>query len=189
MPPLDHMIHVYRELAEREAERGAAQMRDRFLILAADAALAAGQTEEAEQLRQQLLQVNPHHLIRPYESFADAMQAPEVYSYVADLRTTYAPEQAEQMLQAQRDGEPVEAVPGPAEGPTIYPLAPPQPEAKTTPKSRVTVLPEAAPPEPPRDEETPSFLNVWVPTGLFIIVLTVGLALAAYTLARPFVRW
>lgn len=76
MPPLDHMIHVYRELTEC----GETRMRDRFLLLAANAALASGQTEEAEQLRKQLVEANPHDLIRPHESFAGTMKAPEVYS-------------------------------------------------------------------------------------------------------------
>jgi len=202
------MIHVYRELAEREAERGATQMRDRFLLLAADAALTAGQSDEAEQLRKQLVEANPHHLIRPYESFAEAMKAPEVYSYIADLRDTYAPEEAEQKLQALRDGEPGDqaaekplrpASPnGPAaKGPEIYPMVPFREEAKVVAKSRMTALPaEPAPVEaaaspvgPEEDEDAPSFLNVWVPTGLFIVLATAGLALAAYTLARPFVRW
>ena len=210
MPPLDHMIHVYRELAEREAERGATQIRDRFLLLAADAALTSGHPEEAEQLRKQLVAANPHHLIRPYESFAEAMKAPEVYSYVADLRGSYAPEEAEQMLQSLRDGEPCDDAaekplrPAPtngpaADGPEIYPLVPFRLEKKPA-KPRVTTLPAEAPPvevspyhpqpERPRTtEEPPSALNVWVPTGLFILVLAASLALAAYTLARPFVRF
>lgn len=205
MSPLDHMIHVYRELAEREAERGAAQMRDRYLLLAADAALTAGQTEDAEQLRQQLLQNNPHHLIRPYGSFAEAMKAPEVYSYLADLRGKYAPEEAEQLLQAQRDEGPIEAPPEetnhatapeplPAEAPAVYPVVPLGPEANARRSPRVTTLPADLPDEtpletPPADDETPSLLNVWVPTALFVVLLLAGLALAAYTFARPFVRF
>lgn len=197
------MIHVYRELAERETERGETRMRDRFLLLAADAALASGQTEEAEQLRKQLVEANPHHLIRPYESFAEAMKAPEVYSYVADLRGTYSPEEAEKMLQELRDDgpgdEPAEkpipfpASNGPAaDGPILYPLVPLSPEAKPIAKPRVTAeTPKYhAPPERSASSEEPSsVLNLWVPTGLFILVLAAALALAVYTLARPFVRF
>ena len=136
-------------------------MRDRFLLLAADAAPGAGQAEEAEQLRKQLVQANPHHLIRPYETFAEAMKAPEVYSYVADLRDTYAPEDAEQKLQALRDGEPGDEAaekpvrPAPVNGPAaakseIYPLVPTREEVKPVPKPRLTALPaEVAISEPP----------------------------------------
>src|SRR5262249_52116713 len=60
MDPHTQALHVYRELADRFAERGDAAMRDRFLILAADAALAAGLPDEAEWLRHRLLQASRH---------------------------------------------------------------------------------------------------------------------------------
>ena len=65
MPSTEQTVRTYRELAEDYGRQGQAQMRDRFLVLAADAALAAGQTEEAEHLRGRLLQHNPHHLLKP----------------------------------------------------------------------------------------------------------------------------
>jgi hypothetical protein len=94
---------VYKELADCYDQKGEASMRDRFLVLAADAALAAGMPDEAERLRQRLLQVNPHHLLRPYANFAQALQAPDVQTYVRDLRLNYPLDTAESLLRAVRD--------------------------------------------------------------------------------------
>jgi hypothetical protein len=95
-------LAVYKELADHYERQKQPAMRDRFLVLAADAAWKAGQHEEAEQLRQRLLQVNPHHLLKPYSSFAQALEAPDVQTYVRDLRTNYPPELAEGLLRNVR---------------------------------------------------------------------------------------
>jgi hypothetical protein len=120
---------VYKELADCYEVRGEASMRDRFLVLAADAALASGMPEEAERLRQRLLQVNPHHLLRPYGTFAEALQAPDVRTYVRDLRLNYPLDTAESLLRSVRDDaappsaqeEPAAAPPPAAEKP-VYPV-------------------------------------------------------------------
>src|SRR4051812_17384469 len=83
------ILNVYRELADRYQQRGQPAMRDRFLVLAADAAHAAGLSDEAEHLRQRLLQANPHHLLKPYGSFAEALDSSSVQIYVQDLRINY----------------------------------------------------------------------------------------------------
>ena len=80
------VLQVYRELAAIYQRRGQAQMRDRFLVLAADAALTAGQADEAERLRDHLLRVNPHHMLKPYPSFKQGRQAPDVDTYIRNLR-------------------------------------------------------------------------------------------------------
>ena len=49
MPAADQMMQLYRELAEIYDRQGQAQMRDRFLVLAADTAFSAGKTAEAER--------------------------------------------------------------------------------------------------------------------------------------------
>jgi hypothetical protein len=111
MPTADQSIRVYSELATLCDRQGQPQVRDRFLVLAADAALSAGRAEEAERLRQRLLQHNPHHLLKPYASFAEAMAAPDVQSYVSALRRSHPFDAAEQLLQTLRKdaGEPVYA--------------------------------------------------------------------------------
>ena len=105
MPSSDQKVRVYEELADLENQRGSAQARDRFLILAADAALMAGLTDEAEKFRTRLLEHNPHHLLRPYRSLADAMKSSDVYSYIADLRGSYPPGEAEQLLESLKSGK------------------------------------------------------------------------------------
>src|SRR5688572_1432363 len=72
MATLGDNLSIYRELADHYDRLGQVSMRDRFLMLAADAALAAGQPDEAERLRQRLLATSRHHMLRPYASFAEA---------------------------------------------------------------------------------------------------------------------
>ncbi len=91
-------IQMYRELGEAYARRGEAQMCDRFLVLAADAALTAGLPDEAERLRADLLRHNPHHLLKPFPSFAEAMKTRDIFNYVGALRRSHPPEKAEQLL-------------------------------------------------------------------------------------------
>jgi hypothetical protein len=123
MDPHTQALHVYRELADRFAERGDAAMRDRFLILAADAALAAGLPDEAEWLRHRLLQGSRHHMLKGYPSFMAAANAADVQTWIRDLRQKYPLEAAIRMLNMLRAGEVVApeefagAAPEPAEDP------------------------------------------------------------------------
>jgi hypothetical protein len=102
---------VYEELATWYDRQGQANLRDWFLVLAADQALGQGHPERAERLRRRLLQVNPHHLVRPCASFAEALQSPDVKGYVADLRRNYPPESAQQLLQTIVNKNPPEQPP------------------------------------------------------------------------------
>jgi hypothetical protein len=95
---------TYLKLSEFYNRKGQSQQRDRFLVLAADSAQAAGKTEDAEKLRQRLLKHNPHHLLRPYASFEQAMSSADVQSYVNDLRNSYPPRKAAEMLTAASQG-------------------------------------------------------------------------------------
>ncbi len=89
---------LYLELADGYERREQPQFRDRFLVLAADAALAAGDGDAAERLRQRLLAANPHHLLKPYDSFAKAMDTEDVRNYVRDLRQNYPADVAQGLL-------------------------------------------------------------------------------------------
>jgi len=93
---------VYEDLADWYDRTGQAKLRDWFLVLAADEALANGCRQDAERLRSRLLTTNPHHLLKPYASFAEALQSPDVQGYVADLRRTYPPEAAAALLATHR---------------------------------------------------------------------------------------
>ncbi|HEY1860863.1 MAG TPA: hypothetical protein VGG61_10940 [Gemmataceae bacterium] len=95
---------TYLKLSEWFNQKGQPQQRDRFLVLAADAAQAAGRQDDAEKLRMRLLKHNPHHLLRPYSSFAQALSSADVQSYVNDLRNSYPPNKAVEMLASASSG-------------------------------------------------------------------------------------
>ncbi|MHB8736662.1 MAG: hypothetical protein ACYC6M_15275, partial [Terriglobales bacterium] len=98
------MLQVYKELADWYERQGQPAMRDRFLILAAESAFSAGKPEEAERLRQRLLQGNPHHMLKPFSSFAQALQSTNIQIYIHDLQVNYPPKTAEGLLQGLRGG-------------------------------------------------------------------------------------
>src|ERR1700730_8580258 len=102
MASTDKMVRIYQELADYYDSHNQAPVRDRMLVLAADAALSAGRTEEAERMRARLLQLNPPHLLKPFASFPEAAKSPDVRSYLAGLRRTYPPETATQLLESLR---------------------------------------------------------------------------------------
>jgi hypothetical protein len=121
MPSSDRLLVVYRDLADWHERQGLVQMRDHFLVLAADAALSAGRSEEAERLRQRLVRGNPQHLLGSFASFAQALQAFDVQEYVQDLRQRHPPEAAETLLDSIRGGP---RSPGRTELRTLPPTAP-----------------------------------------------------------------
>src|SRR6266446_6298647 len=71
MASVDHVVSVYQELADLHDRRKLPQLRDRFLVLAADTAQRGGLTQEAERLRLVLLQLNPHHLLKSFATFEE----------------------------------------------------------------------------------------------------------------------
>lgn len=153
MAAADSKTRVYEELADYEHEHGSPQARDRLLILAADAALAAGHNDEAERFRRRILEYNPHHLLRPFSSMADALKSSEVYGYVTDLRSSYPPEEAERLLASLRRGEGDSGGADPAEppvfdaaptAPTTLPDPPPLQTFRFAPQLEQTASPGAA---------------------------------------------
>lgn len=98
MDPRENLLRVYKELADWYEKQRQPPMRDRFLVLAADAALLANRPDEAESLRLRLLKVNPHHMLKPYASFTQALKAPDVLTYIKDLRVNYPANVAEDLL-------------------------------------------------------------------------------------------
>lgn len=250
MPTLDQILRIYQDLADWHEQHGPPHVRDRFLILAADAALGAGREDEADRLRHRLLQVNPHHMLRPFSSFAEALQSPDVRNYVHDLRKSYPPDVAMEMHEEIREknveapGRPVAPIP-PTMPVVDLDLPPPAREPKSpdpavvywdTPKKkpptskpaavpskpapRPTADRKPAPPDPPQTapgklgrmatarrqapplmstpvapppahqpaepEEEESSGGGWVAAVLFGVLLIAGVALAVYTLLRPF---
>jgi hypothetical protein len=119
VPSADQTVRMYEELATLSDRQGQPQMHDRFLVLAADAALSAGRSDEAERLRRCLLQHNPHHLLKPYASFEEAMQASDVVSYVVALRRSHPEDASTQLLNSLRKDQ-IETNNDPLEGATMY---------------------------------------------------------------------
>jgi hypothetical protein len=156
-------VRVYQELAACYDERGEPQMRDRFLVLAADEAFTVGLRDEAENLRARLLKYNPHHLLKPYTSYAEAMKSTDVRSYVAALRRSHPHEKAVDLLRSLQSPhpqpEPDKAKPAipptdagnieipreeePRSEPEIYAVREPEPPPKAPP-------PKAPPPKAPK---------------------------------------
>jgi hypothetical protein len=95
---MDH-AELYLELSDYYDHRGEAQSRDRFMVLAADAAMNAGDREEAEHLRQRLLALNPHHLLKPFKSFEEALKSRDVTDYISALRRRHPPEQVAKLVE------------------------------------------------------------------------------------------
>jgi hypothetical protein len=98
MATANEKVTTYRKVAEYYERSGNDTMRDRYLVLAADAALALRQTGEAEQLRTVLLARNPHHLLKPFTTFEEAMKSLDVQNYVTALRRSHPFEKAEHLL-------------------------------------------------------------------------------------------
>lgn len=96
----DKILQVYLDLAEMYERQQDPGMREVFLMLAADAALRADHPTQAESLRQELLRQDPHHVLRPFPSFAEAIQHPDIDNYLDDLRQKYPVEVAEDLLES-----------------------------------------------------------------------------------------
>jgi hypothetical protein len=166
-------LQVYRDLADWYERQGQPAMRDRFLILAAEAAFSAGKPDEAERLRQRLLQGNPHHMLKPFSSFSQALQSTNIQIYIHDLQVNYPPETAESLLQDLRGGsgptgpgpeanipqtaplinipdEPTLPLGGPSDSLKVYPLRD-EPDATipASPPVKPTNLERHAPRKPP----------------------------------------
>jgi hypothetical protein len=228
MGPLTQNMQLYRDLADAYERLGQVTMRDRFLMLAADAALQLGYPQEAERLRQRLLAASRHHMLRPYASFVEAATASDVQTYLRDLRLNYPPDVAEQMLASLQGGEgqrldqtqPLPPLETPRAVPMTAPLmdlsaapvvrarqprplvpdADPYPLAATVPAPKPrspaerppSPAPAPAPVEPIRvervlpPERQPRNKAAWLNAVLMLLAVLAALAVAALTVARPF---
>lgn len=161
---------MYEELANHYARHGESRQRDNCLVLAADAAVSADMPEEAERLRKRLLLTNPHHLLRPYASMAEALQSADVRDYVADLRRQLPPDVVAKLLN-QAAPEKTYGLEAPAAQPVAVNTAAAGPTKARGPKASAAPAKklDAAP-----VEEFASPISYWAS----LMLLTVGLALA-----------
>jgi hypothetical protein len=133
MHSYDKILQVYVDLAQMYQQQNDAGMREVFLMLAADAALRAGRPGQAEQLRQELLRQNPYHALKPFPTFVEATQHPDIENYLDDLRLKYPVEVAQDMLESVIPATlspPASTTPGtdpPQPRGTLSPTLPPQP--------------------------------------------------------------
>lgn len=99
------VIELYQGIAEEFHRLEVPQKRDRFLLLAADAAYGRGDRQEAERLRRLILNRNPNHLLKPYATFEEALRSADIQTYLQQLRLRYPAESAMQLwIQLKRTG-------------------------------------------------------------------------------------
>ena len=159
---------AYEQLAQRFEREHEPRQRDNLLVLAADAAQAAGRVLDAERLRRRLLELNPHHLLRPFTSFADALASPDIRDLLTDLRRQYPPDYVQKLL-------------GPSVTPNGRPPAPAPAPAPLPATSPYEMLPTPLPPPRLSSVSCSSVLA----QILFFVVLLLGVALAAHVFVRP----
>ena len=189
----DTIQRMYQELAQRYERQREMRLRDVFYLLAADVAHASGHTDEAEKLHQTMIAANPNSLLRPFASFAAALQSLDIQDYLADLRRQFPPEDAEKLLLkvranplgpsksgqkklSQKDTH--EIIPPTAR--TVH-MSPPRdiPPRKKSPYEQASVpLP---PPAAPEESAWNGTLTVF---WFFLLMLTGG-GLAIWSLVRP----
>jgi hypothetical protein len=194
----------YVTIAEGYESEGQAQLRDRFLVLAADAALTSGNPLEAENLRHRLLKYNPHHLLKPFQSFAQAMQSADVQNYVNALRRSHPPERIQELLSSFKtdavdaDREAVDQVfrlrtdskTNGAKPEEKVAVRNSQRDARIPPGPEIFAVRPDKPAAPPRESYS-EFEPVSGP-GRFIVLLLgglvaiCGLLAAGYTLLHPY---
>lgn len=148
MTSAEKLSRIYEELSGCYGRQKQGPVRDRLLVLAADAASSAGNSLEAERLRARLLQLSPHHLLKPFSSFAEAAKTKDVQSYITGLRRTYPSHALEGLLETARKGAPLpdlaaasSSAPAPARAPQpapAPPLQPPKPEPAPQPSLAVS---------------------------------------------------
>jgi hypothetical protein len=173
---------IYEELAEKYQSSGEARQRDVFLFLAADAAHSAGQAGEAERLRGRLLALSPHHLLRPYASFAEALRSNDIKEYLGDLRRQYPADHAQQLLKNR--GTIAFAGDKPAHStPPVFNLQEPLPANKSMATSK-----RKSPYEVPAFMAPPANTDHrgnWLALVLFLLLLAGALVLAWWTMIKP----
>lgn len=201
-------VRLYVQLADESQRLGRSEDRERFLLLAADAALQGGQPDEAERFRRNILANNPNYFLKPYASFADAMKTPDILKYVQDLRKHYGPAQAEKWLQALRGqgelgGEIVDraalATLQPRQTsprPIVPPAQPAAPDVFKMARQMAEGPPRPAAPQRANISLTPLRKRrrvrelqpgAWIGALLFLVLLVTGLGAIAQQFVLPFV--
>ncbi|MEI7684015.1 MAG: hypothetical protein WCL32_03245 [Planctomycetota bacterium] len=182
---------IYHELSiryDRQREEG---LRDVFLLLAADVAFASGRGDEAERLHHEMIQANPNSIVRPFPSFAAALQSLDIQDYLADLRRQFPPEEAEKLLlkvRANPLGRPADSKKTLSQRDTQEVIAPTartvnMPAPTNLPPRKKSPYEQQYVPLPPALDESPwnaRLTFVWL-----VLLSAAGFGLAFWSLVRP----
>jgi hypothetical protein len=94
-----YLLSVYLHLAAASQRRRRPHARDRMLIIAGSIAARMELEPVAANCRHLVLQHNPNHLVRRWESFAAALMDEDFLCLLKQLQRRYPQEKAERMLQ------------------------------------------------------------------------------------------
>lgn len=101
MASFDLALSAYLQLAAISHQRGQWLPRNKFLILAGDAACQEGFPSVAESCRNLVLANNRAHIVGRYDSFLAAMKSMEFQTYLKQQRKFCSVERAEHLLVGQ----------------------------------------------------------------------------------------
>lgn len=98
MPDAQTLLLTYLRLAAVAFERRKPYQRDRFLVLVAVLAEECGRRDLAEACRRRVLQNNPGHMFKRFDSVGDALIDEDFHPYVRRLLREWPYEKAEHVL-------------------------------------------------------------------------------------------
>lgn len=101
MADSDLALSAYLQLAAISHERGQWLPRNKFLILAGDAACREGLLPIAERCRALVLANNHVHIVGRYDSFPNALRSMEFQTYLKQQKKFCSVERAEHLLTGQ----------------------------------------------------------------------------------------
>jgi len=100
MPDPSQVLGLYLHLAHASLKRKRPHARDRLLILSGVIAVQMNLAEVAACCRHMVLEHNPNHLIKRWDSLGAALQDSDFLHFVKQLWRRYPLEKAESMLSA-----------------------------------------------------------------------------------------
>lgn len=95
-----YLLSIYLHLAAASHRRRRPHARDRLLLLAGCIAARMGLELIAAHCRHLVLEDNPNHLVRRWESMGEALRDDDFLCFLKQLQRRYPQEKAERMLQA-----------------------------------------------------------------------------------------